>query len=604
MLKPGATNAFKRIFPKLPGPDWLGRQILIGLAAGIVSGLGALLFFFLLDFSTHLFLENLAGYCPPAPPGETDGVACASEINRLWLFLVPAIGGLGAGIIVYTFAPESEGHGTDAVIRAYHQERSNIRARIPLVKAIASAVTIGSGGSAGREGPIIQIGAGLGSNLARLLKLSERDRRIFLVAGAAGGIGSIFRAPLGGALFAVEVLYRDTEFESEGVIASIISSLVGYSIFSSVYGWNPIFSIPPISYQHPSQLFIYAVLGLILAWTGWLYVRSFYGLKSLFSRLRIPAFLKPGLGGLAVGLIALIAPQALGMGYGYLQQAINGELAVTMMLAIALVKILSTSFTVGSGGSGGVFAPSLFIGGMVGGAFAGLAGEIMPAMVPESAACILVGMGGMLAGIGKVPIAALILVAEMSAGYQLLVPMMFVSTISYLLTSQTQLYREQVSSKLDSPAHQGEFYVDILEGIQVRNLFKRDRELFIIPEDTHLDDIIDMMAETTQNYFPVVNREGDFSGIFSVDDVRKLVTQNHLNQLIIAKDIATADVISLTPDEDLAQAMGKFTVKNLDDLPVVDRDNPKKLLGMLSRREALNAYNQKAAEARRGTGRG
>jgi len=597
------TRAFKKIFPRFPGPDWLGKQILIGMVAGAISGLGALLFFILLDFTSHLFLESLAGYCPPAPSGEKLGGECGPQIHHLWLFFVPALGGLLSGIIVYTFAPESEGHGTDAVIRAYHQAGSYIRTRIPIVKTIASAITIGSGGSAGREGPIIHIGAGLGSSLARLLKLSDRDRRLFLVAGAAGGIGSIFRAPLGGALFAVEVLYSDTEFESEGVIASIISSLVGYSIFSSIFGWNPIFSIPPISYQHPSQLVTYAVLGVVLSGAGWLYVRSFYGVRERFSRLSIPNFLKPALGGLAVGLIAIMVPQALGMGYGYLQQAIDGDLAVKTMLMIALVKIIATSFTVGSGGSGGVFAPSLVIGGMVGGVFGGLARALFPGVVPEPAAFILVGMGGMLAGIGKVPIAALVMVAEMSAGYQLLVPMMLVSMISYLLTSSTRLYREQVASKVESPAHQGEFFVDILEGIRVGDFLRKDRDLILIPEHTHLSDIILMMSETTQNYFPVINRTGDFTGIFSVDDVRKLVTQNHLNQLVIAKDIATSEVIVLTPDEDLARAMGKFTVKNLDELPVVDRENHRKLLGMLSRREAINAYNQKAAEARSGTGR-
>ena len=333
----------------------------------------------------------------------------------LW---IPALGGLISGLIVFNFAPEAEGHGTDAMIDSFHRKKGVIRRRVPLIKTIASAITIGSGGSAGKEGPIAQIGAGFGSFLASVLKVSDRERRIMLLAGAAGGIGAIFKAPLGAALFATEVLYRKEDFEFEAIIPCTLSSIVAFMVFTFHDGNATVFHIPAFSLATPGQLPFYAVLGVLCALVAFPYIKFFYGSRDrFFRRLNIPKSIKPAIGGLMVGIIALFLPEVLGGGYPWMQSAIDGHLAIRLMAVLIVAKIAATSFTISSGGSGGVFAPSLFIGSMLGGAFGNLCQRFFPHIITEPGAFVLVGMGGFFAGVAKVPIAALIMVAEMTGGY-------------------------------------------------------------------------------------------------------------------------------------------------------------------------------------------
>lgn len=271
----------------------------------------------------------------------------------MWLLVIPALGGLLSGLLVYLVAPEAEGHGTDAMIESFHQRGGHIRKRVPLVKIVASAVTIGSGGSAGKEGPIAQIGSGFGSFFATVLKLKPRDRRLLVLAGAAGGIGAIFRAPLGAALFAPEVLYRETEFEYEAILPCIISSIVAYSVFTNVYGRRAIFSPGTVDFTLP-ELIPYALFGVVCALVGFVYIRVFYGLRDrFFNPLGIPRLVKPALGGLMVGAVAFLFPQIMDGGYGWVQAALEGKLFWGTMLLLAFLKILATSCTISSGGSGG-----------------------------------------------------------------------------------------------------------------------------------------------------------------------------------------------------------------------------------------------------------
>lgn len=352
------------------------RWTLFSIVIGIVSGFGAILFYLGLSLFSNYILGGIGGYYPPSPGGELSLFSHSATNVRWLLFLLPAAGGLIAGIIIYTYAPEAEGHGTDAVIDAYNNKRGFIRKRVPIVKAITSMITIGSGGSAGREGPIAQIGAGFGSTLATFLKLSDRDRRIMVICGTAAGIGSIFKAPLGGAIFAIEVLYKG-DMETEGLVPAFISSTIAYSIFSSFFGWGHIFATPSFNFTTPTELIFYGILGVLCAATAILFVIIFYGLRNkVFRPLKIKPHFKPAIGGLLVGALALFFPQVLGTGYGWVQIAMNGDLvtmSIVLMMALVLVKMLATSFTISSGGSGGVFAPSLVLGAMVGGAF----GQIM-----------------------------------------------------------------------------------------------------------------------------------------------------------------------------------------------------------------------------------
>ncbi|MCG8607964.1 chloride channel protein, partial [bacterium] len=350
-----------------------GRWMFYSLIIGLVSGAGAILFYYLQVGIEQISIHGLAEYSPPQAGGEGGSTEFVLPVNNWWILIIPAIGGLISGLLVYTWAPEAEGHGTDGVIKAFHRERGTIRARVPVIKTLASAVTIGTGGSAGREGPIAQIGAGFGSLLATKLKLSDRDRRIMVVSGMAAGIGSIFRSPIGGAMFAVETLYRD-DMETEGLVPAITSSIIGYTVFASFFGWHTIFTTGEYTFQNPIELLFYGVFGLLCALLGIFYVKIFYGIhEKVFLPLKIPKYFKPAIGGLLLGVIGFFVPHVLGSGYGWIQKAINGELAIKLMLSAALLKVFATSFSVGSGGSGGIFAPSLFIGAMLGGAFGGIA---------------------------------------------------------------------------------------------------------------------------------------------------------------------------------------------------------------------------------------
>ncbi|MCW8891702.1 MAG: chloride channel protein, partial [Deltaproteobacteria bacterium] len=320
------------------------RLLILAVLVGIVAGSGALAFYFATNAVEHLTLGKIGNFHPPL-----EGTSESSFSNfidnlsvpyRWCLFLLPAIGGLISGWLVYTFAPEAEGHGTDGAIEAFHRKGGVIRGRVPIIKTIASVVTIGTGGSAGREGPIAQIGAGFGSFVATKLGLSAQDRRILLLAGMAGGIGATFRSPLGGALFAVEVLYRDPEFEHEGLIPCIISSIIAYSLFGAVTGWEPLLDTPLFRFDKPPELLLYLVLGVACALFGVVYVKVFYGMRDIFRKLPMPNWLKPAVGGLALGILAMFIPQVLGSGYGWVQAALYGKMALWVMLVIALAKVV------------------------------------------------------------------------------------------------------------------------------------------------------------------------------------------------------------------------------------------------------------------------
>jgi len=555
-----------------------------------------------LQGSAKFFLNYLGGYYPPLPGGESVDLVPPVSVFPKWILgLVPALGGLIAGAIIYKWAPEAAGHGTDAVIDAFHRFRGVIRKRVPIIKAISSAITIGSGGSAGREGPVAQIGAGVGSYLANLLRLSDRDRRLMLIAGAGGGIGSMFRAPLGGALFATEVLYREPEFEFEAIIPAIISSIVAYSVFASFFGWGVLFDTPRYLFRHPSGLFFYAILGILCVILGALYVKVFYGLRDrFFKKLPVKNFLKPAIGGLMLGIMAMFFPQVLGMGYGWIQLAIYGQLTIGLMIVLVFAKIFATSFTISSGGSGGVFAPSLFIGGMLGGAFGQTAHLLFPDIITQPTAFVLVGMGAFFAGVAKVPISSLIMVSEMTGSYGLLVPLMLSSSIAYLFTRKWNLYEKQVSGRIDSPAHLGDFVVDILAGLKVQDALTNKKRMVLIPQHMPLREILTFITDTSNSYFPVVDDAKRMVGIMSLDDIRNVMFEEGLSELVNAKDMATSEVITVTQQDNLQDALRKFTLKNIEEIPVVDIKNSRRVIGMLNRRDVIAVYNNELQKSRLG----
>ncbi len=582
------------------GKDWIRRTVsqwprtfrltLLSIAVGVVAGVGAVAFDHLLTLALEA-LHLITGYMEPGRGAASNLATQITAKHSYWFLVIPALGGLASGILVYTLAPEAEGHGTDAMIEAFHQKGGQIRKRVPIVKIIASALTIGSGGSAGKEGPIAQIGSGFGAFLSSTLKLKPRDQRILVLAGAAGGIGAIFQAPLGAALFAPEVLYREEEFEYEGILPCIISSIVAHSLYSEVFGRRALFYPGKVEFSLTSELVPYALFGVLCALVGFLYVRVFYGLRDkFFLPLRINRMLKPAVGGLMLGVISFLSPAILDGGYGWIQMAMEGKILWYVMLLLVFLKILATSCTISSGGSGGVFGPSVFIGAMLGGAFGFLGHKLAPGWVIHPNSFMLVGMGGFFAGVAKVPIASIIMACEMSSSYTLLVPLMLVSSISYLLLRKVSLYEKQLTSRLASPAHVTEFSRGLLERIYVHEATKM-REVCRIPEEMPFGEMVKIMVNSREIYFPVVDRNGKMSGILSINDIREFMFEDSINHLIVARDVATPNVARVLWNDTLQQALDKMAVLNVDELPVVREEARDEIVTMITKRDIINYYH-------------
>jgi CIC family chloride channel protein len=594
-----------------------GKWFLLSALIGLVAGGGAIVFQVLGQVVQRFSLSEFAGYVPAEAAGEHAMFAWESGGLMPWLIVAVMVGGgLVSGIIVYTFAPEAEGHGTDAAIDSFHHGRGEIRARIPFVKTIASAVTIGTGGSAGREGPIAQIGAGFGSFLATRLGLSARDRRIMLAAGMGAGVGAIFRAPLAGALFAGEILYREADLEADVIVPAAVSSTVAYTVYClsllPSMRFSPLFGEGlQLRVESPLELLLFAAMAIVLAVVGVLYIKTFYGTHELFKRLPIRPHFRPAIGAGLAGLLGvglyygfgrdenLLA--VLGTGYGTLQKALDPSesLGLKILLAVALMKIVTTSFTISSGGSGGVFGPSMVIGGCLGAAIGHVFHGWWPDLVSQPQAYAIVGMAGFFAGCARAPFSTILMVTEMTGDYKLLLPTMWVSAICFLLGQRWTIYHKQLPNRLSSPAHRGDFIVDFLEGIMVQDVYRSDATIRRISEAASLDEIVHTLAETSQRYFPVVDKENDMIGIFSAEDVRSYLFNDAIWQVANAGDVMVDQVVTVTPEDDLNTALTHFTALNVDELPVVASDAPGQLLGMVRRKECIAAYNRRLMEHKR-----
>ena len=441
-------------------PAWQEYRLLIlAVFIGLAGGLSAQIFVWLLTVAEHFLIAGIGGYRAPEPGFGS----LAPQVGPYGLWLVPVVttlGGLLSGVIVYTFAPEAEGHGTDAAVDAFHHKGGRVKPVVPLVKAIASAITIGSGGAAGREGPTAQISVGASSIVADWLHLTDDERRILVLAGMAAGLSAIFRSPLGMAIFSVEILYSGMAFETEALIYTVVSAVVAYATNGLFVGWNPIFYLPEtLHFTQPLDLVGYTLLGGIAGVVGAIEPSIFYGIRDLFKRLTVPNHVKPAIGGLLMGLLALALPQTLSTGYGWVQQAMTGEYVGWSLILLALAKIFAMSFTIASGGSGGVFGPNVYIGGMVG-AWTAFALDHLFATHFSTAAFAVVGMAAVFAGTARVPIAALVMVAEMTGGYGLIVPSMLATSIAFVVQRSVgarfrypRLYEAQVEQRKDSPTH-------------------------------------------------------------------------------------------------------------------------------------------------------
>lgn len=577
----GTSRPFRRIAPL----TWIFYSISVGIIAGIFCSA----FFLSLEYARHLAFTHCAGIPLPPPAGEElFGPDARNKPNHYLFFLLPIIGGLVSGLLVYKCAPEAEGHGTDALIDAFHNKKGVIRSRTSFVKAAASILTLATGGSAGREGPIAQIGGGLGSWLARVLNLSVRERRILLLAGTAGGLGAIFRSPLGGAITAIEVLYRE-DFESDALVPSIISSVSGYTVFSTVFGHQSIFRVPRYTWNDPKELLLYALLALICVPFGILFIKTFYTVRDrFFSPLSVPRVLKPMLGGIGVACIGLFLPEVYGTGWGHIQRAVLGELSIGLMFFIALGKIFATSFTIGSGGSGGVFGPSLFIGAMLGGAFGGLCHQYLPHIVTQPGTFVLVGMCAFFSGVAHAPIGALLMICEMSGSYGLIAPLMLVSVITMMFTRRWSIYAKQVKDKFESPAHVGDLTINVLEHMKVKDVLVLGEEIPVVQSSMSFPELRGLLGKTSSDYFAVYEGQR-LCGILSLKAIRPILFEDSADAILVVQDVAMP-LVTVTPETSLYEALIAFLRSGYERIPVTSEDDSNRILGFLRQEDVMMAY--------------
>ncbi len=577
-------------------PLRFGFLLLLSVIVGIFTGIASFALYCLTQFFTKLFLSGLDSFEMPRPGGEVEVIHFDVHWGVLPLFLVPALGGLIVGVVAYTLAPETAGGGTGHVIDAFHRFRGFVRARVPIIKTVISAITIGSGGSAGREGPITQIGGGIGSTIANLFKLSDKDRRILLVSGMAGGIGSVFLAPMGGAFFGIEVLYK-RDYEIEALVPAITSSIVAYTVLETLlsniagvpFGQIMIFKMHPLRISSPIEFLTYAALGAIAGAVGLVYIFSYHYTKKLFKKLKIPNHVKPAIGGLIVGIMGVYIHEILGTGYGFSQMVLSDctKFTITFLLFLTFAKIFATALTVGSGGSGGLFAPSLVIGSFLGGAVGLFFNDLMPNVVIQPEAYALVGMAAFLAGVSKTPLTAIILVLEITGSYTLLPATMVAAVVAYMVTGEYTLYTKQVPTRVESPAHRSEMIVDLLEEVRVEEAMVPAEKVVSVSPDNTILDVLRLIEKTGYIGYPVIEN-GKLVGVITLEDVEKIPVEDRAKTKV--RDVMTTELIVAYPDEDLRSALAKMVNHNIGRLLVVPREDRTKLLGIITKGDIIRAY--------------
>ena len=551
--------------------------VIVAIGIGLLAGAGAIGFRFVIKLAHRVFFQTWAyGH---------DVVVLIPWWERL---LLPGVGGLLVGILVSYVAAEVRGSGIPEVMESVALRGGFIRARVAIVKAIAAAVTIGSGGSAGREGPIVHIGASIGSIAGQVLSVDARGLRTFVACGAAAGIAATFNAPIAGALFAAEVILA--EFAILRFSAVVISSVAATVLSRHFLGDFPAFVVPHYELLSAREFIPYTALGVLAGLTSVAFIRVLYRSQDLFARLPIPEWTRPAVGGLLVGVVAIGLPEIYGVGYDSLNNALWGRLPIALLLLLPVAKMVATSATLGSGGSGGIFAPSLFMGAMLGGAVGTLAGHVLPG-VAGPGAYALVGMGAVVAGTTHGPISAILIIFELTNDYKIIPPLMVACILSVLLSSwiqKTSIYTEKLR-KRGVNLHEGRD-INVLRGIKVAEIYDRDPER--IEATLPLRSIIERVMHAERDVFFVVGRQDRLIGAFTLNDLRAMVLEQDLPEFIVAADVVRGDTPAVRASDNLDLVMHLFGRNDVDEVAVVSGDDEQRLLGSVRHKEVIEAYNR------------
>jgi len=565
--------------PKLPKNN-IVFLLLIAVIIGAVTGCLAVGFRYLLIGAVDLLWGNSANI-----------IEGASAMPWYLILLIPMVGGLFVGPIIAFLAPETRGAGVPEVIETVIIHEGEIRHRTTLFKILATVISIGTGASVGREGPIVHIGASVGSSLAQIIKLPAEWKRVFLACGAAAGIAATFNAPMAGMLFAAEIILVDFQvsYLSHIAISSITATVISYHFL----GVLPAFHVPDYSLISYREIPLYIILGILAGGVAIAFIRLSGWVEDCFMRLKIPVYLRPAIGGLAVGIIALWLPHVLGVGYESVNLVFTAHAAFGLMLLIVVFKLIATCLSVGSGLSGGIFAPSLVLGSMLGGAFGILAGALFPGSVAPFSAYALVGMGAVVAGSTLAPITAIFTIFELTYDFQIILPLM-TSCIASLVIVQTIQGHSIYEAKLIKKGIQltrGR-NINILRSMRVGDYM--EKAFGSLKESTPLEEIIKKVEESAYPHFLVFNKERELVGMLSLSDLKPIMAEmKDLLTLVVAGEIMTRNIETITAFDNFETAFNVFEGKQISTLPVVSRNNPKKVMGILKKSALLMAYNEK-----------
>ncbi len=554
-------------------------MIIVAIIIGLLGGLGAVGIQFTIKLVQKIFWGEW----------ETT-LTYLKEVPIYVKILAPTIGGLIVGAIVYFFAQEAKGHGVPEVMEAIALRNGVIRPRVVVAKLLASSICIGSGGSTGREGPVIQIGSSIGSSIGQFLRVNPQRMKIFVACGAAAGIAAAFNAPVAGALFSVEIILGDfgvAQF-SPIVIASVMATVVSRHFL----GDFPAFEVPPYELVSPLELIPYGILGILAGFVALLFIKTLYTLEDFFEELKLNGVIKTMIGGLLVGIMGVFVPHVYGVGYNSMNMALLGQLPWMVMLGLIFMKLLATSISLGSGGSGGIFAPSLFMGTMTGGFFGALIHQFFPQYSATSGAYSLVGMGAVVAGATHAPITAILIIFELTNDYKIILPLMISTIIATLLT--TKLKKESIYTlkliRRGVNLFRGR-EINLLRSLKVSEVYNQDP--VIIPPNTSFKEMLEIVANSPHSLFYVVNRENRWIGAVSLMEIRQALSdQDYLSDLLIAADLANPEIPRVTLDDNLDTVMKLFGRFDVEELPVVDPRDPLTIIGTVLRKDVIDAYNR------------
>ena len=570
------TDAIPTEIKSIFGKEY--HLLIMAAVIGVLAGAASTVFRWMIDFSARVF------------SGEGLLMGLSAGMVTILTPLMPMLGGLIIGLVRRYFPEAVAENGVDQVMEAVVLKNGKIRKRVLAVCALTSSITIGSGGSAGRVGPTVQICSVIGSVFGQMMKLSSERIRIMVGCGAAAGIAATFNAPLAGMIFVMEIILG--EFTIYSLSPIIIASVMGTVTGRALEGNEMTFLTPVHEVVNPSEIFFYLLLGILCGITAHLFTQCYYRSQKFFDeQVNISVILKPALGGLIVGLLALLTPQVRGNGFVEMEQVLNGNLFWGMALALIFTKIIATAVTLGSGGIGGTFAPSLFIGAMVGATFGAAVHGILPDWTASSETYALVGMAALASAVMQAPLTSILILFEMTKDYTIVLPSMvccIVATYTMRRFTKNSIYVQSLLNR-GINIQQGKA-ISILSGMFVRDVMTE--EVVTIPEEMPFKKILEIVSYSRHLYYPVVNEEGDMVGIISFTDIRDAAQEEGMEETVLARDLATSDVVTLKPNHNLNEALAKFSELDVEQMPVVKVGDSKKVIGLLRRSDVQAVYNR------------